>query len=935
MSVPPVGRSGSLPSKRLRRHLLALSLYTLAALVFTWPLAAHFATHVTGDGIDDPALAWNLWWIFARLVEQHQLDIFHVDWMFHPIDINLAFYTLTPLNGLLSVPLQSALTLVIANNVLLLSSFVLGAYGTFLLTGYLLGTAPGARSVPAAIFWSALAAGLVYGFASSKLFYAALGQFNIASSQWIPFCVLYLLRMSAAVRDRAPAEHTRHVYRDVALAALFLALQAYAELTYASFLIIFALALFVWTAVVLWRRRGGAAVMAALLRFVLLAVAFLAAILPILAAMLPDMRREGDFFAAGGGFADIFSADLFGYLMPTRLHPWLGDWVATQPFPNDKGQQIYLGVAVTLLALIGLVALFRRREQRAEAWLWLGTTLLFWWLTLGPTLRWRGEDLGIPGPFALVSQLPFFSGNRYPSRYSVMLMLCVAVLVAYGLRRLWDARPESPRHLRFAAGLTVGFVALFIVEHISIPLPLNDFRVPPIYARLAAAPADEVVLELPTGWRNGARVLGKSDVLIMMQQWYQTAHGKRRLGGNTSRNPAYKFQYFTDAPLIGDLIALMNSDDPRLAAYLEDDWDALAARNADAAAVLDFLGVEHLVLHVDKAPPLLQRFVDEVLPVEVVDEWAGANWQGEPSRIRLYAVDTPAASWAEVDLAAPRSPLYLAEGWSVAPVDGQVRYAVRPQAALLLDLPETAHTLAFELFEPATGADVTINGVHVGAFSADDDGWMTVPVPANVAREPVDRVTFRFRDAPLPTRALAQAPSTAGWPVSTTGVSLNPSSSLLVHSAGEEVGDFAAIFLNGVDLSSNQRGYNLAAIAPDGTPLGRAAFDTFADEDASVAMAAWIDQWPVGTIVAGAVADEASMRLGQPALVALAKLGVATDLRERFRWSHAFVGAVGAPAGSALEDVQLIHPALVAVGVPVDAPQVYGGVGRVRLESPD
>ena len=321
MSVPPVGRSGSLPSKRLRRHLLALSLYTLAALVFTWPLAAHFATHVTGDGIDDPALAWNLWWIFARLVEQHQLDIFHVDWMFHPIDINLAFYTLTPLNGLLSVPLQSALTLVIANNVLLLSSFVLGAYGTFLLTGYLLGTAPGARPVPAAILWSALAAGFVYGFASSKLFYAALGQFNIASSQWIPFCVLYLLRMSAAVRDHAPAEHTRHVYRDVALAALFLALQAYAELTYASFLIIFALALFVWTAVVLWRRRGGAAVMAALLRFVLLAVAFLLAILPILAAMLPDMRREGDFFAAGGGFADIFSADLFGYLMPTRLHP--------------------------------------------------------------------------------------------------------------------------------------------------------------------------------------------------------------------------------------------------------------------------------------------------------------------------------------------------------------------------------------------------------------------------------------------------------------------------------------------------------------------------------------------------------------------------------------------------------------------------------------
>ncbi|MCB0070141.1 MAG: hypothetical protein KDE20_01730 [Caldilineaceae bacterium] len=935
MSVQPAGRDVLPTPGRLRRHLLALGLYTLAALIFTWPLAAHFTTHVTGDGIDDPALAWNLWWIFARLVEQHQLDIFHVDWMFHPIDINLAFYTLTPLNGLLSVPLQGALTLVIANNLLLLSSFVLGAYGTFLLTGYLLGTAPGARPRNAAIFWSALAAGLVYGFASSKLFYAALGQFNIVSSQWIPFCVLYLLRMTAAVRAQAPAVRPRRLYRDAALAALFLALQAYAELTYASFLIIFALALFVWTAVVLGRRRGPAAVMAALGRFVLLAGVFLLAIVPILAAMLPDMLREGDFFATGGGFADIFSADLSGYLMPTRLHPWLGGWVATQPFPNDKGQQIYLGVAVTLLALIGLVDLFRRRAQRAEAWLWLGTTLLFWWLTLGPTVRWRGVDLGIPGPFALVSQLPFFSGNRYPSRYSVMLMLCVAVLVGYGLRRLWEALSASPARPRLAAGITVGFVALFFLEHISVPIPLNDFRVPPIYARLAASKGDAVVLELPTGWRNGARVLGKSDVLIMMQQWYQTAHGQRRLGGNTSRNPAYKFQYFTNAPLIGDLIALMNSDDPRLAAYLEDDWDALVARNADAADVLDFLGVEHLVLHVDKAPPLLQRFVDEVLPVEAVDEWVGANWQGQPSEIRLYTVNAPAAAWAEVDLAAPRSSLYLAEGWSVAPVDERVRYAVRPQATLLLDLPATAHTLAFEMFGPATGADVTINGVPVGAFSAADDGWMTVPVPAAVAAEPVDRVTLNFREASRPIQALAQAPAAEGWPVSTTGVSLDASSSLLVQSAGEEVGNFAAIFLNGADVSLNQRGYNLAAVAPDGTLLGRAAFDTFAREDESAAMAAWIDQWPVGTIIAGAVADEASMHLEQTALAALAKLGVTTDLRGRFRWSHAFIGAVGAPVGSALEDVQLIHPALVSVGVPVNAPDVYAGIGRVRRQLSD
>ena len=93
---------------------------------------------------------------------------------------------------------------------------------------------------------------------------------------------------------------------------------------------------------------------------------------------------------------------------------------------------------------------------------------------------------------------------------------------------------------------------------------------------LAREPGNGALLELPTGWRNGARVLGRSDILIMMQQWRQTAHGKPRLGGNTSRNPPQKFQYFTEHPLIGDLIALMNSDQPGLESMAENECEPLS-----------------------------------------------------------------------------------------------------------------------------------------------------------------------------------------------------------------------------------------------------------------------------------------------------------------------------------------------------------------------
>ena len=173
--------------------------------------------------------------------------------------------------------------------------------------------------------------------------------------------------------------------------------------------------------------------------FTLLVLLFALAIAPILANMLPDLRAEGDFLTSGGGFADIFSADLAGYAAPTQLHPLLGGLIRAwshdstpQPdgsqFAVNKGQQIYLGYVALALALLGAW----RGRRRGETWFWVTAALLFFVLTLGPNLRIAGHDTGIPLPFRLMERLPFFKGNRYPSRYSVMLLMSVAPLVAAG-----------------------------------------------------------------------------------------------------------------------------------------------------------------------------------------------------------------------------------------------------------------------------------------------------------------------------------------------------------------------------------------------------------------------------------------------------------------------------------------------------------------------
>ena len=350
------------------------------------------------------------------------------------------------------------------------------------------------RPSPLPIFLAALFAGVIYAAAAPKLFYAALGQFNIASSQWIPFCVLYLTRMA-----QAPTRAT--AVRAAFLAALFLTFQAWAELTYATFLLLFAALLGGWRLVVgprllpaadgAGQRRGW--LTTTILGFGVFGVLFLVGISPFLWAMLPDLRQEGDFFAAGGGFADLFSADLMGYLVPTRLHPLFGEWTAMLPFPNDKGQHIFVGYSALALTVAGIVWLLRQRgrPERWWGWFWLLALVSFWLLTLGPHPRWAGQDLPVAGPFALVSQLPFFSGNRYPSRYSVMLLLCISVLAAAGLYWLL-AVIQARRGLRLATAVSATMAALFVFEHPSAPLPLSDLRTPAIYAVWLPSPLKTV-----------------------------------------------------------------------------------------------------------------------------------------------------------------------------------------------------------------------------------------------------------------------------------------------------------------------------------------------------------------------------------------------------------------------------------------------------------
>jgi hypothetical protein len=931
-------RSGALA----RTHLLILLIYLLLALLLTWPTVSHMATHLPGDGGDDPAIAWNLWWVKQALLTLHTNPLFS-DFMFYPLGVNLAFYTLTTLNALTAMPLTLSLGVVAASNVHMWFTMLAGGFGAFLLARTLLAEIFPASAGRGAALWPAAVAGGLYAFASSQLFYLALGQYNIASSHWVPYTLLFVLKSR---RDLASP-------RWPALAALFLVMQAWAEMTYASFLLVFIGVYVLWeigksakerisesanqrisksastcpaadagrpsgTRKSGKRDREGDRLLLAGRDVVMLGVLFGLGIVPLLAAMLPDMRTEGDFWVQGSGFAEVFSADLAGFLVPTMHHPLFGDLVARTGIANfTKGQHVYLGFTLLLLALVGLIGARRASAAgrgTAGPWFWASAALLFAWLSLGPTAHVNGVDTGLPGPFVILQSLPFFKGNRYPSRYSVVLVLCLAMLAAMGMQVIghWlERRGEGAGRLWMPAMCGL-LAAAFLFEHLSAPLPQSDMTIPPVYHSLAAGPGQFTLLEVPLAWRNGFRITGPEHPGFMFGQFYQTAHGQRLLGGNTSRNPAFKFQYFTEAPVINSLLALETGHPLPPERWQSD--------QAVAADVLRFLDVSAIVVRPASdgnpavTPGATMPYIEAVMPVERVYSDPG---------LTLYRVNLPPPSDAvEVSPSAPLARLYFAEGWG-ALMNGSA-WAQRRDARLLVPLAGGVQQVSLRLWAPeGAGATQTLRlrlpGWQSGPIQLEP-GWgeYHLALPAQAVAAGLNRVTLHFERL-APVSGLAQVDGA-------------PYRALLVESAGYEVGDFGHIYVDGVDVSPNQRGYNLAVISPWGE-IQTASFDTFDDPGASDRLAAFIAAVPEGYTVAVAAADEVSMKLSQEAVDALGSIGAVGDLRDRFRWSHAIIGRKGAQPGSAQEALDHLRPVRVAAGPPLTEPSVAAALDWIRFES--
>ncbi|MGC8837574.1 MAG: interleukin-like EMT inducer domain-containing protein [Anaerolineae bacterium] len=896
-----------------RKDLLALALLGALAVVLSYPLPLHFTTHVPGSptwAFDEFTFVYNLWWFKHAALDLHANPLY-TDYIFYPLGTSFVLYTYVLYHALVSLPLQPFLPLPAVSNLLLLLTTVLSGYGTYLLVTYLLKRGEGRHVPPAEVRWlAAVGAGAFYAFAAPRAIYAALGHYDMVSTQWIPFYALYLVK---TVHERS--------WKNPVMAGLFATLALLCEMIFGVFL---ALLTVVYVAVAL--RQGTARGLHPLPglgrvpswvglvgKLAVLALAAAVTYSPVLVYAVPELRRG--YMLSGWGHADRLSADLLSFVTPTALNPlWGQDWTKHLAQVKEGSARfadvntVVVGWGLIVLSLLG----WRCRGRRAAGWVW--GAFLSALFSLGPVLQVNGQSVfdfdglqvRFPLPFILLHYMPVVRGNRAPNRFSVLLLLCVAVLAGYGLAwllgRARAALVQRGKGTALLPLVAVVVVAGALLEHLAVPLPLSDARIPRFYQDLGREEEDFALLTLPLGWRDSFGVLGDESTQV---QYYQTAHGKRLIVGNITRHPAYLFEYYRRLPFFQAVTDLE--------LYREPDAETVRKAREQAAALLYLYDVRYLAAN-PAVPGRLPyadtrgrtlAFVREVLPLEPEPVYE------EDGLVVYRTVQPPPQRGFRVDLGQEASWMYQGPGWSfdeeIAGVSAV--WAVEQGATLFFPLREVApHRLTFRAwpfaFAGAAPQEVTVlvNGHAVGRVALVP-GWgrYSLEVPAEALRYGLNRVAFRFahldspRDVLPPVRAIG-----------TTGVETPVD--IEVHSAGAEGGKFAYMTVERgrrrVDVSAHRRGYNIAVLDPrTGDPVEARGFDTWANPYESQALARFLAQVPEGYIVVAAVQEDGARHLTEEAVQALWSIGAGEDMRGREGQAHAVIGVKGAPRGTALEEV--------------------------------
>jgi hypothetical protein len=659
--------------------VLVFSAYSFLSIIFTYPVAFS-SNKIPGHG-DAFWFLWDFWWFKTALL--NFISPYYTHYIYHPIGVSLASSTITPLNAVASIPLQLAFGLVSAYKIIWIFSFILSGYGTFLLVKYLVGD-------PRAAFVS----GLIFMFCPYH-FAHALGHMNLISIQWIPFYIMFLIK---TVNEKNGS--------NAFIAALFLLLNALSCYYYIIYLSVFTALYLIYV----WRSQNEIQIIEIAKKVGIMTITFAIVFTSLMYPVIKEMLNSD--YVYYGGFVE-YSADVLGFVVPSIFHPVFKGLVSpiySNFTGNTAENTVFVGYTVILFSLLAFIKI-----KTKEIKFWVLSGIVFFVLSLGPILHingiveiiFEGYISHIPLPYIILMKIPIFSLARVPSRWTVLLMLSLSILVGYGLKYLFSRYnmklPESKFKIN---ALFIIISCLILFEFLAIPYTMSSAEVPSFYKQISNDGDNYAIFEIPN--------LEYIIATYADYMYYQSIHEKMLVNGFVSRTPSNVIEFFAITPIFSHLIDLHSS--------FEDEDILEQNLTGICQPILNYYGIRYIVLHPDRMTASHINSVNQFLKASV-DKYPIIH---ENDSIIVYKVnDIPSGNF-----------MSLGSGWhGLENWEGTSTRWMSNEAVLIIYSNQCQNTnLSFRVLSFYRSRDLII---HVNDGSSIETAvpngeFLTVSIPVNL-----------------------------------------------------------------------------------------------------------------------------------------------------------------------------------------------------------
>jgi len=446
-------------------------------------------------------------------------------YLFYPIGLDMVD-SILPL--ILFIPITHVFGSVVSYNIYVLTTFILAAYGMYLLVDYLLDDK-----------YIAFVSGLIFAF-SPYHFGASFGHLHTFSILWIPFFTLYFFKM-----------YDNPTCRNIIFCSIFFSANALTSWTIGVMMSIFIIIFIIFnykSYLVMNSPLTSAA------KFIILSIVL---IMPGLYIMVKNYITNQHMVLGLNNFIH-YGADLLGFVVLSPRHPLFGEFTNSiySDFTGNYSENIvFMGYSVIILSLIGLFNCRKDRKFR----LFLISFCVFFILSLGAILHINGVtkftefDLSVMLPGVITYYIPVLNMIRVPSRYDLMVMFCIAIIAGYGIRSIFIKFnfDTITKKMLFCSLLSV-----IILFEFAAVLPNQSARPTPNFYYNMNMSENDSIIELPIIRSNIDSSNGGESMFRYYE--YQKLHNGKIFGGYFNRiNPVYA-QFAQSDPIIKVLYTGIN-----------------------------------------------------------------------------------------------------------------------------------------------------------------------------------------------------------------------------------------------------------------------------------------------------------------------------------------------------------------------------------------